>query len=281
MPAFHEFLGAFAQLQRLESLASGKAPEPVRLELEWLNVKSGIPPPKSIAFFDSLLSVDAQEISEDRRDCAICVSPFASLYGKDVDNAVIALRLPCGHLLCQDCLWQWFRPARAKPDNNTCPHCRTVCFPKLADVHTTEGLQERVDMVDWIHRELGCRLSDPLLQSMTLLRNAIAWNWYREAAIEAVREGQSIWEKHELWKCEREEALQFLEMQEVAKRESMIEHLASRLRKMDAFENFKGRTVTLKVGSNILKALRRTRKKTGKEATPRLQGFRRLEGKGE
>ena len=69
---------------------------------------------------------------------------------KDVNDDVIeeAIRLPCSHVIGSKCLARWLHPLEPA-NNNTCPYCRAVCFPAYQPVCTLEGIQARLDALDW------------------------------------------------------------------------------------------------------------------------------------
>ena len=119
-------------------------------------VTRAIPLPAPIAFLESLPSVDLAELTEDSRDCNICrqpMAPLGSLTGdvvRDLNDDVneAAKRLPCSHVLGLKCLALWFNPLD-RANNNTCPFCRAVCFPKFSAKSTLRGAQARLDTLDW------------------------------------------------------------------------------------------------------------------------------------
>ena len=121
-----------------------------------VEVTRPIPCPVPIAFLKSLPSVDLAELTEDSRDCGICAQPMAplgSLTGdvvKDLNDEVNeeAKRLPCSHVIGLKCLAHWFNPLE-RSNNNTCPYCRAVCFPKFPTKTTLKGAQARLDAFDW------------------------------------------------------------------------------------------------------------------------------------
>ncbi len=161
MRAMKKCLEAFARWRKEEGRADA-----VRLDMKKLanalgidlqaEVTSPLPFPAPIAFLKSLPSVDLAELPEDSRDCGICAQPMAplgSLTGdvvEDLNDAVNeeAKRLPCSHVLGFKCLANWFDPLE-RSNNNTCPYCRAVCFPKFPTKDTLKGAQARLDAFDW------------------------------------------------------------------------------------------------------------------------------------
>ena len=55
-------------------------------------------------------------------------------------------------------MYEWLNPF-AKSNNNTCPFDRRVLFPKLPHFLNTEGIQVRLDLVDWFN---GAREREPV-----------------------------------------------------------------------------------------------------------------------
>lgn len=83
--------------------------------------------------------------------------------------------------MCNGCLFEWLCPFDIT-NNNTCPHCRAVCFPKFEPGNTAEGIQARIDLVDWTN-EQSQRPSPPFEQEMLdFLRVALVIR--REEAME-------------------------------------------------------------------------------------------------
>ena len=159
MPAMRKLLEAFTRWREEEEghadvffLSSEKVANALGIELQ----TRSIPCPAPIAFLESLPSVDLAELTEDSRDCGICTQSMAPLGScndnmvKDVNDDVIeeAIRLPCSHVIGSKCLARWLHPLEPA-NNNTCPYCRAVCFPAYQPVCTLEGIQARLDALDW------------------------------------------------------------------------------------------------------------------------------------
>ena len=109
-----------------------------------------------MAFLMSCPCIDAQKLPEDERNCPICTEPYHPLSDRGRDNHKVkfAQRLPCDHHLCDKCMYQWLEPFGAS-NNNTCPFDRRVLFPKLPPPFNTEGIQQRVDLLDWLTATQG------------------------------------------------------------------------------------------------------------------------------
>lgn len=117
--------------------------------------------PASIALVDAFARImscpyiDIAEIPEDERNCPICTDPYHHLNDQARERDLkVAQRLPCGHYLCNNCLYKWLSPI-AESNNNTCPFDRRVFFPKFPPFLNTEGLQGRLDLVDWFNEAKG------------------------------------------------------------------------------------------------------------------------------
>ena len=161
MQAMRKVLEAFARWRKEEGRADA-----LRLDMTKLTdalgigslaeVTRAIPLPAPIAFLESLPSVDLAGLTGDSRDCNICrqpMAPLGSLTGdvvKDLNDDVNegAKRLPCSHVLGLKCLALWFN-LLDRANNNTCPFCRAVCFPKFSPKSTLRGAQARLDTLDW------------------------------------------------------------------------------------------------------------------------------------
>lgn len=160
MRAMKKALEAFARWREEEGRAGAlrlsiiKVTDALGIEFQTRGPRP-IPCPAPIAFLESLPSVDLAELTEDSRDCGICSQPMAplgSLTGdvvKDLNDSVKegAKRLPCSHVIGLKCLALWFNPLEPA-NNNTCPYCRAVCFPKLPAKGTLKGAQARLDTFD-------------------------------------------------------------------------------------------------------------------------------------
>lgn len=99
--------------------------------------------------------IDVPDLPKDERNCPVCFDPYHHLSDRVRDDeAKVAQRLPCGHYLCNHCLCKWLDPFE-ESNNNTCPFDRSVLFPQLPHFLDTEGIQGRVDLVDWLNGARG------------------------------------------------------------------------------------------------------------------------------
>ena len=78
------------------------------------------------AFLKSLPLVSLKDLSEDNKDCLICLES----YSDPRKNSEVPVRLPCNHVMGKDCLQRWLRSSDSNSNNNTCPMCRTVLFQR-------------------------------------------------------------------------------------------------------------------------------------------------------
>lgn len=105
--------------------------------------------PVAFDFVLNLTPKDLHDLPEDGRHCPICRGPYHSLKAHEVNKDLeIATVLPCGHMFCDECLAKWLDPLQPE-NNNSCPMCRAVLFPKLHDICTLDGLQDRWNLIDW------------------------------------------------------------------------------------------------------------------------------------
>lgn len=113
------------------------------------------PTSASLAFIMTCPYIDVADLPEDERNCPICPDPYHRLSDRARDlDLKVAQRLPCGHYLCNHCLFKWLDPFE-QSNNNTCPFDRRVLFPKFPHSLNTEGIQARIDLVDWFNEARG------------------------------------------------------------------------------------------------------------------------------
>ena len=148
-PAFAALLDAYARWQDFE-----QKPAQGTGALTPSNVPLPTSPP--LVFIMACPYIDVQDIPEGERNCSICTDPYNHLSDRaKKDRSVkVAQRLPCGHHLCDNCMYQWLDPF-AQSNNNTCPFDRRVLFPKFPPFLHTEGIQERLDLLDWFNGARG------------------------------------------------------------------------------------------------------------------------------
>ena len=106
---------------------------------------NGLPPdptvevPPAIAFIESLISLELEELKKEDRTCAICLQPY-----RKGESQEIPLQLPCGHIFGKECLLTWLTDI-GKDDAHvaSCPMCRKECISeKRKHIGTYEGLRQ-------------------------------------------------------------------------------------------------------------------------------------------
>ncbi|CAF9933217.1 hypothetical protein IMSHALPRED_009094 [Imshaugia aleurites] len=154
-PAFTALLDAHARWQHFEQMSALGTPSPS--DAPGHDEHAHLSIPTSASFILACPYIDVADLPEDERSCHICSDPYHHL-SEWAGNPELkaAQRLPCGHLLCTSCLCKWLNPFDAS-NNNTCPFDRRVLFPQFAHYLSTEGMQERADLVDWFNAATGRR----------------------------------------------------------------------------------------------------------------------------
>ena len=70
-------------------------------------------------FLKSLKPLSIMDVPENNRDCPICLEPYQnSRHGEP------PVRLPCRHVIGNDCLQRWVRSDSHNHNNNACPYVR-------------------------------------------------------------------------------------------------------------------------------------------------------------
>lgn len=154
-PAFTALLDAYARWQNFEhdSVRGTMSVRNVPGYDEQAHLSRRTPAP--LAFLLACPLIDLSHLPEDERTCPICTDPYHRLSDRTSDQRVrVAQRLPCGHHLCNQCMFEWLTPF-AESNNNSCPFDRRVLFPKFPPVLNTEGIQERLDLADWFATATG------------------------------------------------------------------------------------------------------------------------------
>ena len=154
-PAFTALLDVYTRWQDFEQTSAQGTSRPGNDS--GYDEHAHLPIPKSapLDFIMSCPYIDIPDIPDDERSCPICTDPYHHLSDRAREpDLKIAQRLPCGHYLCGYCLYRWLDPF-AQSNNNTCPFDRRVLFPKFAHFLSTEGIQQRLDLVDWFHQVRG------------------------------------------------------------------------------------------------------------------------------
>ena len=154
-PAITALLNAYKGWLAFDQTSAQTTPSPYNVSKHANHVHNPGPPSAALAFIQSCPYIDLADIPEYERKCPICYDPYhplselrKMLQEKKDENIIFAQRMPCGHHMCNSCLYNWLDPLDQR-NNNTCPYDRRVLFPKL--LPGTEGLQQRVDLIDWIY----------------------------------------------------------------------------------------------------------------------------------
>ena len=157
-PAMTSLLNAYKGWRAFEQTSAQTTPSPRNVPNHDDYANNPAPPSAALAI-QSCPYADLADIPEHERNCPVCYDPYHPLseLGKTPQekweaNIVFVQRMPCGHYLCNRCLYKWLDPLDER-NNNTCPYDRRIFFPKLSP--GTEGLQQRVDLIDWIYSVRG------------------------------------------------------------------------------------------------------------------------------
>ncbi|KAL9068222.1 MAG: hypothetical protein Q9161_006355 [Pseudevernia consocians] len=154
-PAFTALLDAYTRWQYFEQMSAQDTLSLSNVPGHNEHAHLSVPVSASLAFIMTCPYIDVPDLPEDERNCPICPDPYHRLSDRVRDfNLKVAQRLPCGHYLCNHCLFKWLDPFK-QSNNNTCPFDRRVLFPKFSHFLNTEGIQARIDLVDWFNEARG------------------------------------------------------------------------------------------------------------------------------
>ncbi|CAD6585555.1 MAG: hypothetical protein ASARMPRED_002191 [Alectoria sarmentosa] len=156
-PAFNALLDAFARWQDFGQMSTQGSISLSNVPGNDEHAHRSVTISASLDFIMSCPYIDVRDFPEDERNCPVCTDPYHDLSDRERDrdrDLKVAQRLPCGHHLCNHCLYKWLDPFEWS-NNNTCPFDRRVLFPKFPHFLNTEGLQERLDLVDWFNEARG------------------------------------------------------------------------------------------------------------------------------
>ena len=81
---------------------------------------------RSETFVGSLAVLSPSDLTEDNKNCHICLEPFEKVW-----NGEQPVRLPCTHVVGKDCLLKWLQSSPTNMNNNTCPIVRHTFFLPL------------------------------------------------------------------------------------------------------------------------------------------------------
>ncbi|CAF9922814.1 MAG: Ubiquitin-protein ligase [Heterodermia speciosa] len=84
-------------------------------------------------WFNALPTIDPETLHKEDQNCVICLLSYsspspASLQQNENPASENPIRLPCGHVIGQECLRKWLSPAPAGGNSNKCPLCRHHLF---------------------------------------------------------------------------------------------------------------------------------------------------------
>ena len=110
-----------------------------------IELGNGLPPdptaevPPAIAFINSLISLELDDLEKGDRTCAICLQRY-----REGESQEIPLQLPCGHIFGQECLLTWLTDiGNGDAHVASCPMCRKECITeKRKHIGTYEGLKQ-------------------------------------------------------------------------------------------------------------------------------------------
>lgn len=121
-------------------LTSNAATDPLRLRAGLPDKTAEVPP--ALAFVDSLISLELDDLPVDNQDCPICKEQY-----RVGEFEEMPLELPgCGHVIGRDCLLTWLSTFPSFDDgmvHNSCPHCRReTLIEHRMSIDMTEGLAQ-------------------------------------------------------------------------------------------------------------------------------------------
>lgn len=95
--------------------------------------------PPAIAFIDSLVSLELDDLEKGDNICAICLQLY-----REGEAQEIPLQLPCGHIFGKECLSTWLTDIGNDGAHVACcPMCRKECISeKRKHIGTYEGLRQ-------------------------------------------------------------------------------------------------------------------------------------------
>ena len=111
------------------------------------------PAPKVIKFLFNLPSVKLSDIPGEDRQCVICHGDYCEV--KEDGEIETPKRLPCGHIMGNECIRKWLVPFG---NSKSCPVCRTECTSE-SQVRSVEESEIHTDEVAWADH-LGARPLD-------------------------------------------------------------------------------------------------------------------------
>ena len=129
-------------------LTSNAAIDPPRFRFGLPDSTAEVPP--ALAFVNSLISLELDDLPVDEQDCPICKEQYrVGEFGE------MPLELPgCGHVVGRDCLLTWLSTFPSFDDGmlqSSCPHCRReTLIEKKMSIDTSEGLAQLLRDANYI-----------------------------------------------------------------------------------------------------------------------------------
>ena len=143
--------------------------------------------PPASRFISNCPTLGLRGIAAADRKCPVCLDEYVARSARpdltvDLDTTV-ARRLPCKHVFCSQCIANWFTPITETP-KSTCPLCRKEFFPRMPPVNTTEGLQAKSDLVDWMIVDQRITLTPEENEMAAILKNHLLSEYIMDATTE-------------------------------------------------------------------------------------------------
>ena len=104
-----------------------------------------VPVPTGIAFVNSLISLDMDELAPNQRHCPVCTETYLTPFR----NSMPLLLPCCNKVLCQACCSEIFS-LYTSSENQDCPFCRHSHVPQRAPINTMVGLIQFLQMSDYM-----------------------------------------------------------------------------------------------------------------------------------
>ena len=119
-----------------------------RADFEGLKPNDNVEIPPAIAFVNSLISLELDDLDEHSQACPICLEKY-----REGGRGEMPLQLPCApnHVIGKECLLLWLTDVGDVVHHASCPICRTECVKeKRKHIGTDEGLRQRLRDVNYL-----------------------------------------------------------------------------------------------------------------------------------
>ncbi|KAM0798306.1 hypothetical protein BDR22DRAFT_891362 [Usnea florida] len=184
-------LNAYRGWQAFEQTSAQTTLSPHNVPYHADHAHNPAPPSAALAFIQSCPYIDLADIPEHDRKCPVCYDSYHPLtelgktpQEKVEENIIFVQRMPCGHYLCNRCLYKWLDPLDQR-NNNTCPYDRSALFPRFQPLPGARGVQQRVDLTDWIYSVRGQPLAGEERRKTSRLKARLVECRLREAIRES------------------------------------------------------------------------------------------------